>query len=543
MAGASALQRGRDAFRDRAWGDAAARLSAADDEAPLALDDLEHLAIAAYLCGRDADSEAAWTRAHQESVHVADWARAARCAFWLGITLMNLSQPAKGAGWLGRAQRVLDENDHDCAERGWVLIPVGIQLHHKGDFAASADVLGRAGMIGASHGDTDLVTTARQAQGRSLISNGETDRGLALLDEAMVAVAAGEVSPIPAGIIYCSVIEACQQILDVRRAREWTAALTAWCDAQPDLVPYRGRCLIHRSEIMQLNGEWPDALDEARRACERLADPLQPQLGAAFYQRGELHRLRGEFDRADEAYREGAERGRTPEPGRALLRLAQGRVDAASASIRRALDETTAPVPRTTMLSAAVEIMLAEGDVAAARAAADELIAITAVMDVPLLTGLGAHALGAVLLAEGDASAALGAVRSARDAWTDLHIPYETARAGIVVGLACRALGDEDTARLELDAARRALTQLGATPELARLKALTGTAATTAGGLSAREVEVLALVAGGRSNRQIAEELVIAERTVARHMSNIFTKLGVSSRTAASAFAHEHDLV
>ncbi len=543
MAGAGALQRGRDAFRDRAWGDAAARLSAADDEAPLALDDLEHLAIAAYLCGRDPDSEAAWTRAHQESVQAADWARAARCAFWLGITLMNLSQPAKGAGWLGRAQRVLDENDHDCAERGWVLIPVGIQLHHKGDFSASADVLGRAGMIGASHGDTDLVTTARQAQGRALISNGETDRGLALLDEAMVAVAAGEVSPIPAGIIYCSVIEACQQILDVRRAREWTAALTAWCDAQPDLVPYRGRCLIHRSEIMQLNGEWPDALDEARRACERLADPLQPQLGAAFYQRGELHRLRGEFDRADEAYREGAERGRTPEPGRALLRLAQGRVDAASASIRRALDETTAPVPRTTMLFAAVEIMLAQGDVAAARAAADELIAITAAMDVPLLTGLAAHALGAVLLAEGDASAALGAVRSARDAWADLHVPYETARAGIVVGLACRALGDEDTARLELDAARRALTQLGATPELARLKALTGTAATTAGGLSAREAEVLALVAAGRSNRQIAEDLVIAERTVARHMSNIFTKLGVSSRTAASAFAHEHDLV
>ncbi|HEV8683219.1 MAG TPA: helix-turn-helix transcriptional regulator [Actinomycetota bacterium] len=539
-----ALGQGRAAFGRQAWGDAYRQLSSADREEPLQLNDLENLAIASYLAGKDADSEETWTRAHQESLRLGDWSRAARCAFWLGITLMNRSERAKGGGWLARAQRVLDDSQHDCTERGWLLIPLGVRLYHQGDFEGSRAASASAGEIGASFGDTELVPMARQCEGRALVRMGETARGLALLDEAMVAVTAGEVSPIPAGIIYCSVIEACQEILDVRRAQEWTSALTAWCASQPDLVPYRGRCLVHRSEIMQLHGAWPDALDEARRACERLSSPPQPQLGAAFYQRGELHRLRGEFSEAEDAYQEASLRRRSPEPGMALLHLAQGRIDAAVGGVLRALDQAKDPVARSKVLPACVEIMVAADDLQAAQAAADELVEIATSAEVPLLRGAAAFAQGAVLLAEGDARASLESSRSACEEWEELEAPYETARARVLIGLAYRTLGDEDGANMELDAAHRAFRQLGARPDLASLDALSGKGVPrAAAGLTAREVQVLALVARGKSNKEIAANLVISDRTVARHMSNIFTKLGVSTRTAASAFAFEHDLV
>jgi DNA-binding NarL/FixJ family response regulator len=560
MTAEDALDRGREAFRRRAWGDAYSQLSSADRAESLPLEDLENLAVASYLAGKDAESEEFWARAHQESLRVADWGRAARCAFWLGITLMNRSERAKGGGWLARAQRVLDDSQHDCVERGWLLIPLGLRLYAQGDYKGSREAFGRAGAIGAAFGDADLVPTARQAQGRALIYMGQTAQGVVLLDEAMVAVTAGEVSPIPAGIIYCSVIEACQEILDVRRAQEWTAALSQWCASQPDLVPYRGRCMVHRSEIMQLHGAWPDALDEARRACQRLSVPPQPQLGAAFYQRAELHRLRGEFAKAEDAYHEANQRGRMPEPGLALLRLAQGRVDAATAAIRRAVDEGhgasggSTPegrpsrsgkdrVARSRVLPACVEIMLAAGDVAAARTAAEELLEITAEANLPLLRGIAARTQGAVLLAEGDARAALDALRAAGREFDELEVPYETARARVLVGLAYRALGDNDGATMELAVARRVLERLGAAPDLTRLDALSGKAARAIDGLTAREVQVLALVAKGKSNKEIAAELVISDRTVARHMSNIFTKLGVSTRTAASAYAFQRGLL
>lgn len=538
------LERGRGCYARRAWGEAYRLLSSADRAHALALEDLEALAVAAYLAGQDLESEEFWTRAHHESLRVGHWGHAARCAFWLGITLMNRSERAKGGGWLARAERVLDESRHDCVERGYLLVPVGLRLYYQGDYPASRDAFGRAEAIGASFADTDLVTIARQAKGRVLLRMGSTVEGLALLDEAMVAVTAGEVSPIPAGIVYCSVIEACQEILDVRRAREWTAALTAWCAAQPELVPYRGRCLVHRSEIMLQQGAWSAALEEAQRACERLAVPPQPQLASAFYQRAELLRLRGDFARAEDAYREASQRGRTPQPGLALLRLAQGRIDAAAAAIRRAVEEAKDRVARSKVLPAYVEIMLAGGELPTGRAAADELAAIAASADVPMLRGIAASARGAVLLAEGDAPAAVEALRSACGEWEELEMPYETARARVLIGLAYRAVGDADGANLELDAGRRLFRELGAIPDLLRLDALSGKPSRRAAhGLTARELEVLVLVARGRSNKEIAAELVISDRTVARHISNIFPKLGVSTRTAASAFAFEHDLV
>jgi ATP/maltotriose-dependent transcriptional regulator MalT len=331
----------------------------------------------------------------------------------------------------------------------------------------------------------------------------------------------------------------------VRRAQEWTAALTRWCGEQPQMVAFTGRCLAHRAGILQLHGEWRDALEEARLARERAEQAMnQPAAGQAFYQQGDLHRLQGDVAAAEAAYRDANRFGREPQPGLALLRLGEGDAEGAVAAIRRVLGETAAPLDRAKLLPAFVEITLAVGDAEAARTACRELEEIAAGQESAMLNAIAAHARGAVDLAEGDAQEALVALRRAWQVWQELEAPYEAARARVLVGLACRALGDDVTAEMELDAARWIFQQLGAAPDLARVDALTTRAAPRdTHGLTAREVEVLRLVAAGKTNREVASELVVSEHTVARHVQNIFAKLGVSSRTAATAFAFERDLV
>jgi len=545
LGGDGELARGREAAGRLAWADAYAALSLADQSSSLSAEDLELLGTAAYLLGRVEDCLGALQRAQQLHAEAGDPRRAARCAFWLAFHLSSAGELAQAGGWLARANRLLEHEPPGCPERGLLLLSLAVEHIGADDNAAAQEVSARAAGIGRHAGDADLVALALHVQGRVLVRLGRVSEAMAAFDEAMVAVVASELSPVVAGTVYCSMLEACQEILEWRRAREWTEALTAWCGKQPAMVTFSGRCLVHRAEILHLRGAWPESVEEARRAGERLAQGADSWAsGGAFYRQAEVYRVLGDFTAAEDAYQQASRWGRQPQPGLALLRLAQGRTDAAQAASRRLVAETTDRLGRAKLLPAQVEIMLAIGDVQAARDAAGELAEIAERYGTLALRAVADHARGAVLLAEGDARAAVVALRGAWQAWQELEAPYEAARVRVLVGLGCRALGDEEAATMELDAARTVFAQLGAAPDLARLEALAHQeAAWKAHGLTERELQVLRLVATGTTNHTIASQLFVAEKTVDRHVSNIFTKLGVSSRAAATAYAYQHRLL
>src|SRR5438552_864703 len=456
------LERGRTACANFAWRDAYASLVSAGETAPLSAEDLELLATSAYMLGDEDEWMQVLERAHQRHAGGGDPLRAARCAFWIGTNLMLRGEIGPATGWLGRAQRLVEREGRECAEQGYMLIPVAFQHEAGGDFEGAVSTAAAAVEIGHRFADADLSALAAHVQGECLVRNGKLSEGLALLDQAMVAVTVGEVSPIACGIVYCGVILACEDVYELRRAQEWTAALTRWCERQPDLRAFTGRCLVHRAQLMRLHGDWLDALEEAGRAGGRFEEAMnRSAAGRACYLRGEVHRLRGEFGPAGEAFRAGSELGVEPQPGLALLRLSQGNADAAAATIRRAHGETGDRLRRAGLLPAYVEIMLAVGDVDAAGSACRELAEIAAEFDTEMLGAMAAQARGAVELAAGDAEAALVTLRHGWQAWQQLEAPYEAARTRVLVGAACRALGDDDGFTLEVDAVRRAFEELG----------------------------------------------------------------------------------
>jgi DNA-binding CsgD family transcriptional regulator len=537
-----ALARGRASYAAHAWRDAFEWLTRADGEGELEPDDLELLARAAYMLGRDDDYVAGLERTHYGHLDAGDVPRAARCAWWIGHCLLFRGDTAPARGWFARGQRLLEREEHDCVERGYLLLPVLFEHLFSGDAAAAHATAREIVATGERFGDADLVAMGGMEEGNALLKLGRTAEGRRLVDESMVAVTSGKLSPIVAGIVYCNTIAFCQAGYEFRRAREWTDALTKWCLRQPDMIAHTGVCLVHRAEVIQLQGDWQEALEESERVADRVGYGMLNRrvAGRAAYRRGEIQRLRGDFRSAEESYGAASKLGWEPQPGLALLRLAQGRGDAAAAAIRRVLGETEAPLKRAALLLASIEILLAVGDVDEAARAREELASIAAGHSNEVLEAMAADADGMVALARGEAETALGPLRRAWSLWSDLGAPYEAARSRVLVAGACAALGDDDTAALELEAARAAFEELGAGPDLARVAA---TRAKDSHGLSVRELEVLRLVAAGRTNKAIAAELVLSERTVDRHVSNIYAKLGVSSRAAATSYAHEHRLI
>jgi ATP/maltotriose-dependent transcriptional regulator MalT len=538
------VERARELYASRAWAAAYDSLSAADP-ARLSAGDLEMLASAAFMLGRDDAYVDAWEHAYRFHLSSGDPARAARCTWWIGDYLRFRGDSARATGWFARGHRLLDQVGDDCVARGYLLMPAVHDHVRAGDDEAASAVAVAAGEIGERFGDLDLIALAMMEHGHALVRQGRVAEGLRLVDETMVAVATEELSPVITGTVYCTTIAFCQSVFELGRAREWTKAHTEWCERQSDMVAYMGLCVVHRAEIMTLAGDWSDAMVEVGRAERYTQGVLNERVaGHAAYRRGEVHLLQGELRFAEDAYREASRCGREPQPGLALLRLAQGEGEAAGAALRRALSEATEPLRRAALLPAYIEIMLALGDLERARDACRDLEDVAGRQGSRALGAMSDYARGAVDLAEGEAGTALVALRRACEAWQELGAPCETARTRVLVGQACAALGDPDTAAMELEAARETFAKLGAARDLARVDSLVRRPADRdTHGLTARELQILRALATGKSNREIAAALVISDHTVRRHVQNIFAKLGVSSRAAATAFAFRHGLV
>ena len=527
------------AFTTHDWPAEYSLFAESDQRAPLAPEDLERWAVAAHLIGEDEQGIFLRDRAHREYLNRGQVRQAARCVFWIGFHLDNAGRAAQATGWLERLRRILaqiDENDPT-----WALewLARAARATQAGDAATAMPLYDRVSATARTTSDDDLLVLAGLGRSQCLIMLGDMAGAFDSLDESMLSVTDEVVAPSVAGLAYCSVISACMERFDLQRAAEWTRALAGWCDAQSGLVPYRGVCQIHRAEILHLLGSWTEAAEEAERARNR-PGPNSMITGGAQYRMAELHRLHGRFELADRAYAAAASCGHEVQPGLAQLRAAQGKSTAAAAGLDRALTENPHTPERPRLLAARVEVALQAADLSAAELAASALEDEAARMLTPYVQALASHARGRVQLAGGDPQSALPTLRRAWGLWQRVDVPYEAAKTRLEVGAACRALGDEDAARMEIDAARTAFQQLGALADLAAIDRSNHDA--EEGPLTAREKEVLKLVAHGGTNRAIAAELFLSEKTVARHLSNIFSKLDISSRSAATSYAYEHGL-
>ena len=530
---------------DYEQGDWTAALDIWSDIEPddMSADDLHDAAVAAYLLGRRDASVDFHQRAFALYQQSGTAVGAMRCCFHLAMIFGSGGEHALESGWTTRAERLLDDVEDDAVEHGYVALLHMYRHLGSGNLPAATEAAQAVTVVGRRHRDPDLLGLGLSCQGRLAIYAGRIAAGLALLDEAMAGAAAHELTPVVFGHVYCAAIEGCQEIADFGRVAEWTSALHRWCLAQPGLVAFTGQCSVHRGQLMRVHGAWPEALEEFARAVDRyrMADSVAA-MGLAECERGDVLRQRGEYDEAEAAYQRSSEHGYDPQPGLALLWLARGAKADALAAVRRLVAEVSDPVAQCRLLPPAIDVLVTAGALEEARAVVDRLDEVAAHVGTEALQAFAAFASGTLELASGDAAGALPYLRKARQLWAHAQSPYECARVRLMTGRALTTLGDAESARKELETACATFRELGATPAVEEVERLLRPADHPAG-LTEREVEVLRLVASGRSNTQIAEALVLSEKTVARHLSNIFVKLQVGSRTAAAAYAFEHRLV
>jgi DNA-binding CsgD family transcriptional regulator len=534
-----ALAEARVLFDTYQWRRCVDRLEAGE---PLDADGLVLLGQAAQLIGEDERSVTAFARAYQGFLEAGDVRAAVRSAMAGALVLENAGDAVRSRAWAARAERLVADHELGGGEAGWVLSYRAHELmaqQRVPDALVAAQEGERAALAAR---DADAVVLCGLTIGFARLVRGERAEALAVFDEIMLAVSSDETSPAVVGLCYCLSIAACVRMREVVRARAWTATLDRWCADRPDLVAYRGTCLVHRAQMSVLGGDWAGALGEAASAQGLLRGTAA---GQAAYQLAEVHRLMGSGHQAEACYRQANALGVQPEPGLSRLRISQGHPEVAARTLRRLCGEPRPPADRAELLATRVEAELALGDVAAARSSVGELREIADAVSSPLLFGLAEQSEGAVLLAEDRPDAAVDALRAAHQRWSELDVPHAGAQVRVLTGLCLRALGDTGSADLEFAAARECFEGLGAVPDLARLDELTGAgpAELRPGGLTSREIEVVRLVAAGHTNRAIAGRLCLSEKTVARHLANVYAKLDLPSRAAATAYAYDHGLV
>jgi class 3 adenylate cyclase len=470
------LQAGREAAGRHAWREAYELLGSADEPGALTADDLAALAEAAWWTGRLDEALALRERSYAAYAEAGD-PKAALVAVTLAMDYLTRGSMSVSAGWRARAERLLGSAPENIGH-GYLALVRGLHANTLGDMDEAASELARARDVGDRFGDRGLESMAQVFEGSVLVSRGEVTEGLALLDEATAAAVSGELNPLATGLVYCVTIDSCQRLGDCGRSIEWAEAANRWCD-RLDVTGFPGACRIHGAEILRLRGEWPKAEAQAVQACEELAGYNHFITSAGFYEIGEIRRRRGDFAAAEEAYRQAIETGHTAQPGLALLRLAQGKVDAAATALRRELAEMEDPLFRARRLPAQVEIALAAGDIVQARQAAEELEAIADRFSVagtrtPAREGAVRLAWGQIRLAERDWDRAAAELRAAREVWDRVGAPYEVAQARLLLGRAYRGEDDDEGAREEFVAARATFERLGATLDLQQAMELLG---------------------------------------------------------------------
>lgn len=533
------LSEARELFAGFRWRRCVDLLADFDARCGLDGDGLVLLGLAAQLIGEDESAAAAFARAYQSFLDVGDVRGAVRSAMAGALALENAEEPVRSRAWAARAGRLVEEHDLGGGEAALVLAH---RAHEQMDAGRVADALATAQegeRLALAVHDADAVVLSRLTIGFALLVRGERAEAIGVFDEIMLAVSSDETSPAVVGLCYCLAITACIAVRDVVRARAWTTTLDRWCAARPDLVAYRGTCLVHRAQMSTLRGNWTGALAEAASAEELL---VGTGAGQAAYQLGELHRLMGSDVAAEDAYRRANALGVQPEPGLSRLRTAQGRPEVAARTLRRLCTEPRPPADRAELLAALVDAELDLHELEAARDTAGQLRTAAEGLGSPLLHGLADQAEGVMLLAEKRPAEALDALRRAQQRWSDLDLPHACAQVRALAGRCLQAMGDEESAALEFEAARECFERLGAAPDLAQVPTTDGPRVRP-GGLTDREVEVIRLVAAGHTNRAIASRLCLSEKTVARHLANVYAKLDIPSRAAATAYAYDHGLL
>jgi len=535
------LEQAREAYGRRDWKSARESFTAAAEKGPLSVDDLASMSDSAWWLGLNDEALAGFEDLYRRYLSDDRRSEAAKLALDTGFLWFLRGEQSIGGGWVSRGRRLLDEMP-DCVEKGYGLVMDIDDAIAAGKFDEAVATATEVQAVATRFGDANLAAAGLVGEGMAMIRQGDVRAGLALLDEAMLPVAAGEVSPDLAGNLYCQLMGICEELADIPRARVWTEATERWCDRFTSAVMFAGVCRMHRAQLLQIQGDWDLAEDEARQVCHDLADMNMFAVAESHYQIGEIRRLRHDFAGAEDAYRKAHGMGRDPQPGLALLRMAQARVAVAKGSIRGALvSHSKGPLARARLLAAQVEIDLAAGDMVAAESAAADLEQIASAFASPGIEASAAQARGAVQVAMGRHVEALPVLREAVRKWQALDAPYDAARSRVLAAQAALGLGDNDAADLDLEAAELLFDRLGAVGDAMRVLRLRSVSPVP--GLTGREIEVLSCVAGGQSNREVAATLFISEKTVARHLSNIFTKLGVSSRTEAAAFAFRQGLM